>query len=237
MWYYNYSAPSDELYHYGIPGMKWGHRKARPTVSSTGRRSRKATSTADKNSPEYQAKVAKRKKALKIVGTALAAYGTYKLAKYVQNKRSTAAFKKAQDYLDQNFFTQEGKTKFADGSTITRFTNGRGRISTVKNGGSKMIGRENARTMATARQMYKNATNTKFDRGVAKVVNAGDSVGRTTKRAATSVGNAVKPTATKVKNRVLDIVNPQYELMREDGARNFMVANPDQIFRRKVRRG
>lgn len=233
MWQYNYSNNA-ELYHYGVKGMKWGHRKAIPIVTKIGRRASGSKPNLDyKNTPEYQAKVARRKKALKIgatvAGTALAAYGTYKLAKYVQDKRNSAALEKAQNYVNQNFFEKRGFTDFANGSRESYFTNGRGDSITISGRGNKALGQQNARTIATARQMYKDATNTKLDRGLAKVVNAGDSVGRTANRAATSVARTANRAATSAqrtanrlttpvrnaarttKNRVLDVVNPIYE--------------------------
>ena len=141
---------SDELYHYGVKGMKWGQHKyatdyrnsmrsarsqyklakkaandryeqagaAWEKATNGGRKSnRNADSALDraadqwgmdrkaaksqyrqaktqakltkKSDPEYQARVAKTKKAAKIgaavAGTALAAYGAYKLNKFIRN--------------------------------------------------------------------------------------------------------------------------------------------------------
>lgn len=220
-----YEYPShNELYHYGVPGMKWGRRKARPVVGTTriGRKQKQP----DRNSPEVKAaRVAKAKKVAKVgaavVGTALAAYGGYKLAKYVQGKRSQAAIKKASEYVNNNMLRKVGDSTFKNGTRQFNFEDGLGnQVVTRGSRGNigKVVGQHNAKVVATGRQMYKDATSTRLDRGLAKVVNTGDTIGNTAKRAATSAGNAVKSagntvktSATKARNKVLDVVNPIYE--------------------------
>ena len=109
---------SDELYHYGVKGMKWGVRRRinQVQVAKTARRSSqtsvavnssrdsyaqakqayKQAKKAERNSPEAKAeRVAKAKRAAKVgavvAGTALAAYGAYKVNEYVKSKNGQIA--------------------------------------------------------------------------------------------------------------------------------------------------
>lgn len=254
----DYIYMNGELYHYGVKGMKWGHRKS-PVQTIKGASARRTKSKRELTPEE---KAARRKKAIKVgaavAGTVLAAYGTYKLAQYVQDKRSQAAMAKAEAYIQNNMYRTVAKSKFADGTVQFDYQNKAGEeIVTrgARNKAGKAVGRHNAKVIATGQRMYDDATNTRFDRGLAKVVDAGDSVGRTTKRAATAAGNTAKRTAasvgrtaTKAKNRVLDVVDPLYEEyegtptitvrdMRDaNGYGTVRTITETPIYRRKVKR-
>ena len=87
MWEYNYTPSPDELYHYGVPGMKWGHRKKYQTASG----SLNALGKARKN---YETAKTDRKKAAKDLirksGSGIGIKGIAKAKKYA-NRYDKAA--------------------------------------------------------------------------------------------------------------------------------------------------
>ena len=107
MWQYTYGYPN-ELYHHGVLGMKWGvhrtfsrdiyrkgvkvHFKGEP-ASRSGSGVHTSVSVS-KDKPKKASKTPmsdKTKKALKVgavaTGTVLAAYGAYKVSKFVSNSK------------------------------------------------------------------------------------------------------------------------------------------------------
>lgn len=96
-----------ELCHVGVKGMKWGRRKAKPV--GTGGSSGKASPTDE--AARKEARKQKAKKAAKIgaavAGAALAAYGTYKLSKWLKGTNAKIAAGNAHDSTIKDFMTRQ----------------------------------------------------------------------------------------------------------------------------------
>lgn len=87
MTYYSIPPTSDELYHYGIKGMKWGVRRYENEDGTLTEAGKKRYGTKE----NYEKKRAKRKKIAKAAGitaaTAAALYGASRYGRYRANER------------------------------------------------------------------------------------------------------------------------------------------------------
>ncbi|MCF0232934.1 MAG: hypothetical protein HUJ63_11930 [Enterococcus sp.] len=138
-----------------------------------------------------------------VAGTALAAYGTYKMANVIQVSRKTKAFRMAQEYVDDNFLRTVGKVTTGGKTHFTWMTKGGEPLTSSEPYMRGIVGDANARTMSRAKSMYKNLTNTKFDRGIGKIVNAGDKVGYAIKNPGDVKRKAVKTYHRRKVDRLL----------------------------------
>ena len=93
----------NELYHYGVNGMKWGVRRNRSLSKGSPKK-------ASSNKSEAQARREKIKKAAiigtAVVGTTLAAYGTYKASKYLKEKAGKLSYESGKKYANEHFFNK-----------------------------------------------------------------------------------------------------------------------------------
>lgn len=113
MWSYNYAAQSDELYHYGVPGMKWGQRKAR-FYSSQVKKSRESAKEW-KEIGDYKSKKLRSKGKINKANRVAAKY----------DRRVKSDLRDVKIY-EHNLEREQSKNKFREARDDVRRTRSRG---------------------------------------------------------------------------------------------------------------
>lgn len=107
----------NELYHFGIKGMKWGVKKkyqsaARSLGGSkfTKNNQNKVSDTDTNNQSKKKGLSKNQKTAIKVgasvVGTALATYGVYKISKYLKSEAGRRSYEMGKKYAEEHFFSK-----------------------------------------------------------------------------------------------------------------------------------
>lgn len=141
------------LVHFGVPGMKWGHRKAR--ISSSGNRSR---GSGNNKSPQQvkAARKSKLKTAAKVgAGLAAGALAAYGASKLIKNKNMKIQIEKGEkaynDIIKQQSIHLKSATTFSNGTTRIK-TKAGSIIETTD--GLKTINKHNASVANKAGKAY-----------------------------------------------------------------------------------